>query len=298
MAIAAQVEASSEASIKDYFTLLKPGVMTLVVFTGAVGMWMAPGQLHPFMQVITILSIALGSGAGAAINMWYDRDIDALMKRTATRPIPAGRIAADDALFLGIILSGLSVSLLALAVNLAAAAWLAFAIFFYSVIYTMLLKRSTPHNIVIGGAAGAFPAVIGWVAASPEPIAAMPWILFAIVFLWTPPHFWALAVYRHDDYKKANVPMLPVTAGIPATKKQILLYSFLLVASSLVPLLVGSGMVYGTIAALLGLNFLRHAFIVLKSDIPKDAMRMFGFSILYLFALFGALLADHLIANF
>lgn len=298
MAIAAQVEASSEASIKDYFTLLKPGVMTLVVFTGAVGMWMAPGQLHPFMQAITILSIALGSGAGAAINMWYDRDIDALMKRTATRPIPAGRIAADDALFLGIILSGLSVGLLALAVNLAAAAWLAFAIFFYSVIYTMLLKRSTPHNIVIGGAAGAFPAVIGWVAASPEPIAAMPWILFAIVFLWTPPHFWALAVYRHDDYKKANVPMLPVTAGIPATKKQILFYSFLLVASSLAPLLVGSGMVYGAIATLLGLNFLRHAFIVLKSDIPKDAMRMFGFSILYLFALFGALLADHLIANF
>ena len=297
MTVTVSAGASHEASIKDYFTLLKPGVMTLVVFTGAVGMWMAPGSMHPFLQVITILSIALGSGAGAAINMWFDRDIDAVMKRTANRPIPAGRIAADDALFLGLTLSGLSVGLLALAVNFVAAAWLAFAIFFYAVIYTMLLKRATPHNIVIGGAAGAFPAVIGWVASSPEP-ALMPWILFAIVFLWTPPHFWALAVYRHDDYKNARVPMLPVTAGIPATKKQILFYSFLLVAASLAPLYAGSGMVYGVVASLLGANFLRHAFIVLKSDAPKDAMRMFGFSIIYLFALFAAVLADHLIANF
>ncbi len=298
MALAAPVGATNDASIKDYFTLLKPGVMTLVVFTGAVGMWMAPGHLHPFLQFLTILSIALGSGAGAAINMWYDRDIDAVMKRTANRPIPAGRIAADDALFMGIILSGLSVALLGLAVNAVAAAWLAFAIFYYAVIYTMLLKRWTPHNIVIGGAAGAFPAVIGWVAASPSPVAAMPWILFAIVFLWTPPHFWALAVYRHDDYKKANVPMLPVTAGIPATKKQMLFYSLLLVAASLAPLLVGSHLLYGAIAVILGVNFLRHAVIVLRSDDPKLAMRMFGYSIVYLFALFAALLADHLVANF
>lgn len=297
MTAIATAEASPEASIKDYFTLLKPGVMALVVFTGAVGMWMAPGHLHPFLQFLTILSIALGSGAGAAINMWYDRDIDAVMKRTATRPIPAGRIAADDALFLGLVLSGLSVGLLGLAVNLVAAAWLAFAIFFYAVIYTMLLKRATPQNIVIGGAAGAFPAVIGWAASSAD-AAWMPWILFAIVFLWTPPHFWALAVYRHDDYKNARVPMLPVTAGIPATKRQILLYSVLLVAVSLAPLYAGSSWMYGAVAAVLGANFLRHAVIVLKSDAPKDAMRMFGYSILYLFALFAAVLADHLIANF
>lgn len=287
----------TEASIRDYVTLLKPGVMTLVVFTGAVGMWMAPGQIHPFLQLLTILSIALGSGAGAAINMWYDRDIDAVMKRTANRPIPAGRIAADDALFLGIALSGLSVGLLALAVNFTAAAWLAFAIFFYAVIYTMLLKRSTPQNIVIGGAAGAFPAVIGWAAVSPE-AAWLPWALFAIVFLWTPPHFWALAVYRHDDYKNARIPMLPVTAGIASTKRHIFGYSVLLVAASLSPLLLGAGMVYGAVAALLGLNFLRYAIIVLRSDVPKDAMRMFGYSILYLFVLFGALLGDHLIAKF
>ena len=250
MTAAAIMDTPHEASIKDYFTLLKPGVMALVVFTGAVGMWMAPGHLHPFMQVVTVLSIALGSGAGAAINMWYDRDIDAIMKRTANRPIPSGRVAADDALFLGLALAGLSVGLLALAVNLVAAGWLAFAIFFYAVVYTMLLKRATPQNIVIGGAAGAFPAVIGWAASSPD-AAWMPWILFAIVFLWTPPHFWALAVYRHDDYRNARVPMLPVTAGIPATKRQILLYSLLLIAASLAPLLAGSGMMYGAVALLL-----------------------------------------------
>ncbi len=285
------------ASLRDYFTLLKPGVMALVVFTGAVGMWMAPGHLHPFLQLLTILSIALGSGAGAAINMWYDRDIDAIMKRTANRPIPAGRIAADDALFLGLSLSVLSVGLLALSVNLQAAGWLAFAIFFYAVIYTMLLKRSTPQNIVIGGAAGAFPAVIGWVAVSAAP-AWMPWVMFAIVFLWTPPHFWALALYRHDDYRRANVPMLPVTAGPRATKAQILLYTVLLIAVSLAPLAFGSGMAYGIVAALLGGNFLRLAIRVARSDVPRDAMQLFGFSILYLFALFAALLADHLIANF
>jgi protoheme IX farnesyltransferase len=297
MAMAAQIEVPDDASIKDYITLLKPGVMALVVFTGAIGMWMAPGDLHPFLQLIALLAIALGSGAGAALNMWYDRDIDGIMKRTANRPIPTGRIAADDALVLGLTLSGLSVGLLALAVNMVAAAWLAFAIFFYAVIYTMWLKRWTPHNIVIGGAAGAFPAVIGWVAVSPSPIDALPWIMFAIVFLWTPPHFWALAVYRHDDYKKANIPMLPVTAGIAATKRQMLVYSLLLVASSLAPLFVTSGPVYGVAAVLLGANFLRHAWVVLRHDEPKLAMRMFGYSILYLFALFGAMLADHLVAK-
>jgi protoheme IX farnesyltransferase len=283
---------ATESSLKDYLTLLKPGVMSLVVFTGAAGLWMAPVAIHPFYQLITILCIALGSGAGAALNMWYDRDIDALMNRTAKRPIPAGRIAADDALALGLMLAFASVSLLGLAVSYVAAAWLAFAIFFYAVIYTMLLKRATAQNIVIGGLAGALPALIGWVAASPEP-ALMPWLMVALVFLWTPPHFWALALYRSSDYAAANVPMLPVVAGVKSTKQHILVYSVLLVAASLSLMLAGAGMLYGVAAALLGANFLRHAQRVYRSDEPKLAMRMFGYSILYLFLLFGALLADH-----
>lgn len=286
-----------ESSLRDYLTLLKPGVMSLVVFTGAAGVWMAPGHLHPFYQLITILCIALGSGAGAALNMWYDRDIDAVMKRTQNRPIPGGRVAADDALALGLMLSVASVGMLGLAVSYAAAAWLAFAIFFYGVIYTMLLKRSTPQNIVIGGLAGALPALIGWVAVSPEP-ALMPWLMVAIVFFWTPPHFWALALYRHSDYATANIPMLPVTAGIPATKRQILIYTLILIVVSLSPLVAGAGLTYGLCAALLGANFLRHALRVRRSDEPRDAMKMFGFSIIYLFALFALLLADHFIQGF
>ncbi len=286
----------TESSLKDYLTLLKPGVMSLVVFTGAAGLWMAPVHIHPFYQLITILCIALGSGAGAALNMWYDRDIDAIMTRTQKRPIPAGRIAADDALALGLMLSVASVGLLAL-ISFQAAAWLAFAIFFYAVIYTMVLKRTTAQNIVIGGLAGAFPALIGWVAASPAP-ALMPWLMVAIVFFWTPPHFWALALYRHSDYAKAKVPMLPVVAGIPATKRQILVYTVLLVAVSLSPVYTGAGLAYGLGAALLGANFLRHAIRVLTTEEPRNAMRMFGFSILYLFALFALLVADHLTQGF
>jgi protoheme IX farnesyltransferase len=288
----AALTSTPESSLKDYLTLLKPGVMSLVVFTGAAGMWMAPHSLHPFYQLITVLCIALGSGAGAALNMWYDRDIDAIMARTQKRPVPAGRIAADDALALGLMLAIASVALLGLAVSYLAAAWLAFAIFFYAVIYTMLLKRTTSQNIVIGGLAGAFPALIGWVAVSPEP-ALMPWLMVAIVFFWTPPHFWALALYRHSDYAAARVPMLPVTAGIPATKRQILAYTVLLVAVSLTPLFAGAGLAYGAVASLLGINFLRHAWRVLRSDAPRDAMKMFGFSIAYLFILFAALIADH-----
>jgi heme o synthase len=287
----------TESSLKDYLTLLKPGVMLLVVFTGAAGLWMAPVSIHPFYQLITILCIALGSGAGAALNMWYDADIDAIMPRTQKRPIPQGRIAAEDALALGLMLSVASVGLLGLAVSIIAAAWLAFAIFFYAVIYTMCLKRTTPHNIVIGGLAGAFPALIGWVAASPEP-ALMPWLMVAIVFFWTPPHFWALALYRHSDYEKAGIPMLPVTAGIPATKRQIVVYTVLMFAVSLTPLLAGSTFVYGIGAALLSGNFLRHAIRVLRSPEPRDAMKMFGFSIVYLFALFALLVADHLTQGF
>jgi protoheme IX farnesyltransferase len=268
--------------------------MSLVVFTGAAGMVMAPGHLHPFYAFITVLCIALGSGAGAALNMWYDRDIDAIMTRTAKRPIPAGRIAADDALALGLMLSVLSVSMLGLAVNVLAAAWLAFAIFFYAVIYTMLLKRTTSQNIVIGGLAGALPALIGWVAVSPQP-ALMPWLMVAIVFCWTPPHFWALALYRHSDYAKAGVPMLPVTQGIASTKIHILIYTLLMIAVSLSPVLAGSGLIYAVGATLLGLKFLHHALRVLRHDDPKLAMRMFGYSIAYLFALFALLLIDHMV---
>lgn len=288
---------AAESSLRDYFTLLKPGVMSLVVFTGACGMWMAPDKLHPFYQLITILCIALGSGAGAALNMWYDRDIDAIMNRTQKRPIPAGRVAGDDALALGLILSVASVAILGLAVNVQAAAWLAFAIFFYAVIYTMLLKRSTPQNIVIGGLAGALPALIGWLAASPQ-MDLMPWLMVLIVFFWTPPHFWALALYRHSDYAAAGIPMLPVTAGIDVTKRQMLVYTIVLVALSLLPVLIGASMVYGIGAGLLGANFLRHALRVLRSHEPRQAMRMFGFSILYLFALFALLVIDHLTQGF
>jgi protoheme IX farnesyltransferase len=291
------VASATESSLRDFATLLKPGVMLLVVFTGAVGLWMAPVHLHPFYQLITILCIALGSGAGASLNMWYDRDIDSIMNRTQKRPIPGGRIAADDALALGLMLAVASVFMLGLAVSVLAAAWLAFAIFFYAVIYTMCLKRHTPHNIVIGGLAGALPALIGWVAASPEP-ALMPWLMVAIVFLWTPPHFWALALYRHSDYANANIPMLPVTAGIPATKRQIVIYTVLLIACSIAPVWAGASAVYGVGASLLGANFLRHALRVQRSAEPRDAMRMFGFSILYLFALFGLLAADHLPQGF
>lgn len=280
-----------DSTISDYITLLKPGVMSLVVFTGVVGMAMAPGNVHPFLGLVAILSIALGSGAGAAINMWYDRDIDAIMKRTMNRPLPAGRIAADDALMMGIMLALLSVALLGMATNWFAAFMLAFAIIFYAVIYTMLLKRSTAQNIVIGGAAGAFPPVIGWAAVTGD-ATVLPWIMFAIIFLWTPPHFWALALYRHDDYAKANVPMLPVTAGARSTKRHIIGYSLLLIGSSLAPLAVGCGAIYGVIAALLGARFLQLALIVQRSDVPRDAMRLFGYSILYLFALFSAFILD------
>jgi protoheme IX farnesyltransferase len=285
------------ASVRDYITLLKPGVMSLVVFTGMAGMLLAPGHLHPFLQLITLLCIAMGSGGGAAINMWYDRDIDAGMKRTASRPIPAGRVPADDALALGLILSLASVGLLWLAVGTPAALWLAFAIFFYAVMYTMLLKRSTPQNIVIGGAAGAFPAVIGWLAVSQVP-AAMPWLMFLIVFLWTPPHFWSLALYRAGDYAAVKVPMLPNVAGVTVTKRHILAYSFLLALAALAPLLAGAGWIYGAGALALNGYFLRLALLLQRSERPAEAMKLFGFSILYLFLLFGLLVLDHLASRF
>lgn len=282
-----------DSTVSDFITLLKPGVMTLVVFSGAVGMWLAPGALHPFLQVLTIACIALGSGAGAALNMWYDRDIDAIMLRTAARPLPAGRIAPQDALAFGIILALLSVSLMGLALNWAAAAILAFAIFFYAVVYTQWLKRSTPQNIVIGGAAGAFPPVIGWAAVTGE----VSWhsaVLFAIIFLWTPPHFWALALFRNADYQRANIPMMPVAAGIPATTRQMLAYTLALLAVTLLPVALGwQGPLYGAGALALGLGFVFHAVRTWRNPADAHSRRMFGYSIFYLFALFGVMLADH-----
>lgn len=289
---------ASGSTVGDYITLLKPGVMMLVVFTGFVGMYLASGHLHPLLQVVTVLCIAVGSGAGGAINMWFDRDIDAHMLRTAGRPIPAGRVAADDALVYGLLLSVASVSILGLAVNWLAASYLAGAIAFYVLIYTIWLKRRTPQNIVIGGAAGAFPPVIGWVAVSGE-ASLEAWLLFTIIFLWTPPHFWALALYRNSDYTRVGVPMLPVVAGKPATKKQMLLYTLVLLPVTLLPYAINlSGMVYAVLAFLLGAQFCRHAWKVLHSEEDATARAMFGYSILYLFAVFLAMVVDKVIDRF
>ncbi|MGB1539587.1 MAG: heme o synthase [Rickettsiales bacterium] len=285
------------SSARDYITLLKPGVMLLVVFTGLAGMVLAPGQLHPLLQVITVLCIAIGSGAGGAINMWFDRDIDKHMARTQKRPIPAGRIVPDDALAYGLFLSGASVALLGIGVNWVAAAYLAGAIAFYVFIYTVWLKRRTPQNIVIGGAAGAFPPVIGWAAVTGG-TSLEAWIMFAIIFLWTPPHFWALALYRSGDYAKVGIPMLPVVAGQEATKNQMLIYTLILFAVTLLPWGVGqAGWLYGVSAALLSGKFIYHALQVKRSDSDVPAKRMFGYSILYLFLLFFMLMMDNLLGD-
>jgi protoheme IX farnesyltransferase len=284
---------ASESTVRDFFKLLKPGVMSLVVFSGLAGMWVAPTTIHPFLALVALLCIALGSGASGAINMWYDRDIDAIMRRTQNRPIPAGKIAPDTALAFGVIGALGSVIVMAVALNLVAAFWLLTAILFYVFIYTMGLKRRTPHNIVIGGAAGAFPPVIGWAAVMGN-TGLYPWLLFLIIFLWTPPHFWALALYRNDDYRKANIPMLPVVSGAKTTKRHMLFYTILMIASTLAPWVLDySGAIYGVGAAILSAVFLWHNIKVIRSDDDKIAMKMFGFSILYLFALFALLMVDH-----
>jgi protoheme IX farnesyltransferase len=271
---------------------LKPRVMSLVVFTGVVGMLLAPGALHPVLAVVAILCIAVGAGAAGAINMWYDRDIDALMTRTRNRPIPAGRVAPNIALGFGISLAVASVSMMALAVNGLAAGLLAFTIFFYIVIYSMTLKRRTPQNIVIGGAAGAFPPMIGWAAVSGD-VTLAPVVLFAIIFLWTPPHFWALALYKRGDYDKAGVPMLPVVAGRKSTAWQMLAYTVALLPVTLLPCVIGlSGAVYGAGALALGLVFMGYAISVIRDTGERSARRMFPFSILYLFLIFVLLLVD------
>ena len=280
----------------DFVTLLKPRVMSLVVFTAVVGMLLAPGSLHPLLALVATLCISIGAGASGAINMWYDRDIDALMSRTRGRPIPAGRIAPETALGFGIVLAVGSVAIMGLAVNWVAAGLLAFTIFFYVVIYTIGLKRRTPQNIVIGGAAGAFPPMIGWAAVTGD-VGLPSLVLFGIIFLWTPPHFWALALFRRGDYDKAGVPMLPVVAGEAATRVQILLYSVALVPLTLVPSAIGlSGIVYGAGALILGGLFLALAVAVWRDRTMASAKRLFPFSILYLFLIFALLLIDRFVA--
>jgi heme o synthase len=284
--------------VSDFVALLKPRVMTLVVFSGAVGLFVAPGALHPLLAIVAILCIAVGSGAAGAINMWYERDIDALMSRTANRPIPAGRVAPGDALGFAVILAVFSVGLMGLATNWVAAGLLAAAILFYVFVYTVLLKRRTPQNIVIGGAAGAFPPMIGWAAVTGD-VSLVSVALFAIIFLWTPPHFWALALYRSGDYARAGVPMMPVVAGRVSTKRQMLFYTLILLPVSLTPyFLGGAGLVYAVGTTVLGLLFVASAVRVIREpDAAEDkaAKAMFGFSILYLFLVFALLLADMLL---
>ena len=291
--VAQLIDQSAGARVGDYLALLKPRVMSLVLFTGIAGLMVAPGEIHPVIAIVALLCIAVGAGASGAINMWYEHDIDALMSRTRLRPIPQGRIAPATALGFGVSLAVGSVVLMGLGVNLAAAGALATTIAFYVFVYTMWLKRRTPQNIVIGGAAGAFPPVVGWAAVTGD-VSLAPAILFAIIFLWTPPHFWALALYRSADYERAGVPMLPVVAGAAATKHQMLLYTLLLTPAALAPWMIGlSGWLYATGAAVLSLVFIGHAVLVLLSTTHAAARRMFGFSILYLFLLFALLVVDH-----
>ena len=284
-------------SVADFWQLLKPRVMSLVIFTGFVGMFLAPADMHPLLFVISLFAIAAGAGASGAINQWYDRDIDAIMERTRGRPVPSGAVDPAEALSFGLVISTLSVLLLGLAANWLAAGLLAFTIFFYGVIYTIWLKRSTPQNIVIGGAAGALPPVIGWAAVTGG-LSIEPLVLFAIIFMWTPPHFWALALFRNEDYVRANVPMLPVVAGEAETRRQILIYALLLALLAMVPTLIGmTSMVYGVGVAALGMNFVRLSWVLYRRPDDAVARRLFAFSILYLFLLFLGLVVDRLLVN-
>ncbi len=298
---------------QDFLQLMKPRVMSLVVFTALTGLVCANRPIHPVLAGIAILCIAVGAGASASLNMWFDADIDAKMRRTRGRPVPAGRVQGSDALALGVILSLFSTMLLGMTVNWLAAGLLAFTIFFYAVVYTMWLKRSTPQNIVIGGLAGALPPVIGWASASGS-VPFNAWLLCAIIFMWTPPHFWALSLYTSEDYEKAGVPMMPVSAGPASTRRQIWIYSLLFTPLCLVPAFTGlGGPGYLAVAALGGLVFLILAWRVYRSragDAPdprqddglydvklaaRDARNLFAFSILYLTLIFAALLAEHLL---
>ncbi|MBB3354937.1 protoheme IX farnesyltransferase [Rhizobium lentis] len=291
----------SEASARDYFELLKPRVMSLVVFTAFAGLVLAPGHINPVLGLIAILCIAVGAGASGALNMWYDADIDAVMSRTAKRPIPAGRVAPSEALAFGLVLSGFSVVILGLAVNWLSAGILAFTIFFYAVIYTMWLKRSTPQNIVIGGAAGAFPPMIGWACVT-NSVTIESTVLFLIIFLWTPAHFWALALFKMRDYEAVGVPMLPNVAGERMTKHQIVAYAVLTAICAVLPSFLGfASFGYGLVAAALGAIFITCSIAVWRmpdGDLKMiPAKKLFAFSIFYLFAIFSALMIDRLAAT-
>lgn len=286
------------ARVEDFFALLKPRVMSLVIFTGLAGLIVAPGPVHPLTAFCAILCIAVGAGASGALNMAYDADIDRLMTRTATRPIPRGVIARSDVLAFGWSLSVASVSLMLLFVNALAAALLAFTIFFYVVVYTLALKRRTPQNIVIGGLSGAMPPMIGWAAVTGS-LAPEPLLLTAIIFMWTPPHFWALALFRSEDYTRASIPMLPVVRGKPSTRWHILVYALILVPLGLAPAVLGmTSFLYLGAAAGLGAILLWRAFVVLfETDEVKEpaARKLFTITIFYLFALFASLIVERVV---
>jgi len=286
---------------RDFIALLKPRVMSLVIFTAVVGLVRAPGEIHPLIAFTALLCIAVGAGAAGALNMWWDADIDAVMTRTKNRPIPSGRVSPQEALAFGLTLSAFSVVVLGLLVNALAGALLAFTIFFYVVIYSMWLKRATPQNIVIGGAAGAFPPLVAWAAAAGS-VSLEPLLMVAIIFFWTPPHFWALALYRSDDYARAGIPMLPVVAGGDETRRQILYYTLFLVPLTVSPALLGyAGLAYGLVAAGAGAFMIHLAIRVYRrregEAAVKAAKALFGFSILYLFALFATLLGEAVVGS-
>lgn len=288
----------SQASVHDFWSLLKPRVMTLVVFTALVGMVAAPGQLHPGLAAISLLCIAVGGGASGALNMWWDADIDAVMRRTANRPVPTGRVMPGEALGFGLFLSAMSVFVLGMASNWVAAGLLAFTIFFYVVIYTMWLKRLTPQNIVIGGAAGAFPPMVGWAAATGG-VSLESAIMFGLIFIWTPPHFWALALVKKDDYGAAGVPMLPNVAGEDATRRQIMAYTVVMALFGCLPWVFGySGLAYLAVAAGGGAWMIWLAVEILRHregpEATRACWRMFGHSMLYLFGLFAVILVEKL----
>ena len=287
-----------DAAVTDFISLLKPRVISLVVFTGFAGMMVAPGSIHPVIAAIAILCTAIATGASGAINMWFERDLDAKMERTKNRPLPGGRMEPEAALAFGCVLAGGSVMVMGLGVNWAAAALLALAIGFYVFVYTIWLKRRTPQNIVIGGAAGAFPPMIGWAAVTGD-VSLGGIALFALIFMWTPPHFWALALYKCDDYEKAGVPMLPVVSGVLETKRQMLLYTVLLLPVSLLPWWIGTASAaWGALAAVFGLIFIGFAVKVWSDTTDRSPRQMFRFSLLYLSVLFAGLIVDNLVARF
>ena len=283
------------SAVSSFFELMKPRVMSLVIFTGFAGMYLAPGDFHPVLAVVSLIAIASGAGASGAINQWYDRDIDEIMLRTRNRPIPSGRVQPAEALGFGVTISVLSVLILSLSANLLAGGLLAFTIVFYGLIYTVWLKRSTAQNIVIGGAAGALPPLIGWVTVTGG-VGIEPIILFGLIFFWTPPHFWALALVKNEDYKNANIPMLPVVYGAQETRRQIVIYSAIMVLVSFLPTLIGmSNLLYFGIAFVGGLIFLALAVQLARKPNDGRAIGLFKYSIAYLFILFVALICDHAI---